>query len=278
MTKNFPPRKSGFKPNKFSGKPGAPKKKKESSGGLPVKGRLLYGTHACIEALKNPDRTVHKIYVTQKLWDGLLKDILTGIDHPAPDFIEKDFLDNKLPNGVVHQGIALDVAPEEEVFLQDIIIKAKTQERCLIIMLDQVTDPHNVGAILRSAAAFGAACVVGQSRHMPDMTPVIAKIASGAAEYVPIVREKNLSDSLETLKAEGFACIGLDERGEKSLAELPKSAKTVIVLGAEGKGLRPRVADTCTALAKLPTRPPIASLNVSNAAAIALYEMAGSDA
>ena len=116
--------------------------------------------------------------------------------------------------------------------------------------------------------------MIGQNRHMPDVTPAMAKIACGAVEHVPILREKNLSEALETLKDEGFTCIGLDERGESTLAEMPKSNKMVIVMGAEGKGLRPWVADTCTHLARLPTRPPIASLNVSNAAAIALYEFA----
>ena len=179
-----------------------------------------------------------------------------------------------IPKGHVHQGLVIDIANEEEVFLSDIIIKSKIQDKTLLVMLDQVTDPHNIGAILRSAAAFGATAMIGQTRHMPDVTPVMAKIACGAVEHVPIVREKNLSEALESLKAEGFTCIGLDEHTDKELADIPKSNKTVIVLGAEGSGLRPKVADTCTHIAKLPTQPPIASLNVSNAAAIALYELA----
>jgi 23S rRNA (guanosine2251-2'-O)-methyltransferase len=141
-------------------------------------------------------------------------------------------------------------------------------------MLDQVTDPHNVGAILRSACAFGAGGVIMQRRHAPELTGVLVKTASGAAEHIPVAYETNLSAALDTLRENGFTAIGLDERGEKILGDAVIPAKTVLVLGAEGDGMRPKVREHCDVLARLPTQGPIASLNVSNAAAVALFAAA----
>lgn len=262
------------------------KKSKNPQQRTKFKGQMLYGIHACAEALKNPSRKIHAIYVSDRIWNGDRRNKIPGLSHdlrdidrlsalPDAKIMEKDGIDKIISKGHVHQGIAIDCAPLEEIFLSDIIIKSKMREKTLLVMLDQVTDPHNIGAILRSAAAFGAVALIGQSRHMPaDVTPVMAKIACGGVEHVPILQVVNLSKALEDLRAEGFACIGLDEHTDKTLADIPKSDKTIIVLGAEGSGLRPKVAETCTAIAKLPTQPPIASLNVSNAAAIALYEIA----
>ena len=252
-----------------------PAKKRES---LKTRGGLLYGIHACTEALKNPARNIHAIYVADKIWNGdkraQTEGLIAEVDAaalPAPKFIDKDFLDNVLGRHTVHQHIAIDTDPLEENFLSDLIIKSKTRDKTTLVMLDHVTDPHNIGAILRSTAAFGAQAIIGQTRHMPDMNSTIAKIACGAVEHVPIVQEKNLSETLEKLIAEGFTCIGLSEHTDMAISDVPKSNKTVIVLGAEGKGIRPKILETCTHRAKLPTQPPIASLNVSNAAAIALY-------
>lgn len=238
---------------------------------------FLFGVHAVTEAILNPNRKVARLLVTDSglkaLRDTLAEARNKGLKRPEPIIVEKEDINGLLPKGAVHQGILLDAEPLEEVFLQDILIAAKDDEK--VIILDQVTDPHNVGAILRSAAAFGAKAVIVQKLHAPDITGTLAKIACGAAEHVPLVREVNLSRALEALKKEGFYCVGLDERGEQTLSDAtPKGQRVALVMGAEGDGLRRLVADTCDSLARLPTGGKIASLNVSNATAIALYELA----
>ncbi len=237
---------------------------------------FLYGAHAVNAALQNPRRLMQRLLVTksglahvQEAYD-LARN--TGIKVPEPQLVEAYDLERLLPRDAVHQGVLLDTQPLEETFLADILIGAGENAR--IVVLDQVTDPHNVGAILRSAAAFGASAVVVQKLHAPDVTGTLAKSASGAVEHVPLVRETNLTRALEQLKEAGFFCIGLDERGKQTVAEAAGSGgKIALVLGAEGDGLRRLVSETCDTLAKLPTQGAIASLNVSNAAAVALYEL-----
>ena len=190
---------------------------------------------------------------------------------PQPIFVENVDIDRLLPRDAVHQGLLLDAQPLEDPDLADFLLTAPDNAK--IVMLDQVTDPHNVGAILRSASAFGAIGVIVQKLHAPDITGTLAKTASGAVEHVPVLREVNLSRALEQLKNAGFYCIGLAEEGEETIAELETSGKVCLVMGAEGDGLRRLVAENCDVLAKLPTSGPISSLNVSNAAAVALYEL-----
>jgi 23S rRNA (guanosine2251-2'-O)-methyltransferase len=241
----------------------------------PMLQATLWGVHAVQEAWLNPERRIKALYITElmvKDFEHLqqkARDL--GLRRPEASIIDKKDMDRRLPPGAVHQGIALDADPLPETFVQDLVVASAASEKSVILMLDQVTDPHNVGAILRSASAFGATGVIMQRRHSPEMTGVLAKAACGAIEHLPVCYEINLSRALEVLQAAGFQAIAMDEHAENSFATLPAFAKIVIVLGAEGAGLRPKVREHCNHLVRLPTQGPIQSLNVSNAAAIALY-------
>lgn len=236
----------------------------------------LFGFHAVEHAWRNPDRKIKTVFATEKAWatfEKLISDATDLPDRPDPKLISRAELDKILPN-TVHQGIAVDADPLPEIFLQDLIIAGKSKDKDLLLMLDQVTDPHNVGAILRSACVFGAGGIIQQRRHAPAPEGVLAKSASGAVEHVPLVEEVNLSTAIEDLQAAGYTAIALDEQGEdmhKALSSPP--AKCVFVLGAEGKGLRPKVKETCDMLVRIPHVGEISSLNVSNAAAIGLYAL-----
>ncbi len=233
----------------------------------------LYGVHAVTEAWRNPQRSIHALYVTEQALANF--DTSAPVKRPAPTIVQKEQLDKAFPQGAVHQGIALSCAPLEEISAQDLIIRAQNKDKSVILMLDQVTDPHNVGAIIRSAAAFGADGIIMQRKHAPEIGGVLAKTACGGVEHMPIAYETNLSRAIEDLQAGGFFVYGLDERGEQTIGQIKADGKSALVLGAEGAGLRRLVADHCDALVKLPTQPPIASLNVSNAAAVALYALLG---
>jgi 23S rRNA (guanosine2251-2'-O)-methyltransferase len=238
---------------------------------------MLYGVHPVSAAWVNPERQCRHLYGTPQAVAAfqpmLDKANNMGLKRPAPVVAERDAIDRMLPPGAVHQGLALDSEPLPEIGLDDVLIAAGAGPVALVL-LDQVTDPHNVGAVLRSAAALGAKGVIVQSRHAPAVTGVLAKAASGAVEAVPLISETNLSRAIERLRDEGFYVAGLDEAGTVSLAEAEFGDRVVLALGAEGEGLRRLVAEHCTALVSLPTVPPIGSLNVSNAAAIGLYEIA----
>ncbi len=237
----------------------------------------LFGVHAVVEAWTNPKRHIHALYITNNALDGFDEALKIahdrGLKRPSPQIVDKSMLDNATPTGSVHQGIGLSCQNLEGVDIDDIIRAEETKDKSVILMLDQVTDPHNVGAIIRSACAFGAAGMVMQKKHAPDLKGVLAKTACGGVEHLPVAYETNLTRSLETLQAAGYFAVGLDERGEQTLAQLPACLKTVLVLGAEGDGIRRLVREQCDVLTRLPTHEPIASLNVSNAAAVALYSV-----
>jgi 23S rRNA (guanosine2251-2'-O)-methyltransferase len=239
----------------------------------------LYGVHAVNAALLNPKREIKRLLVTEEGYKSIREAyddaLANGLKIPDPVVLEKEDIERLVPRDSVHQGVVLDCQPLEDVFLIDILNAAKEDTKLLI--LDQVTDPHNIGAILRSASAFGATAVIVQKLHAPDITGTVAKSACGAVEFVPIVREVNLSRAMEQIKEAGFFCFGLDERGKKTLAQEKPTGKVALVLGAEGDGIRRLVADNCDVLVKLPTFGEISSLNVSNAAAVALYELVRED-
>ncbi|MEE4199568.1 23S rRNA (guanosine(2251)-2'-O)-methyltransferase RlmB [Erythrobacter sp.] len=225
----------------------------------------LWGRHPVEAALMNPARQHRKLWATREgiaALDGELPP-----DFPV-EFADVTDLARLVAKDAPHQGLVLECEPLEDVFLDNV---ANGDPARPIILLDQVTDPHNVGAILRSAAAFGAAAIVTQDRHAPPEGGVLAKSASGALETVPWVRVVNLARALGELAEAGYWRIGLAGEAEATLAEALSAGPLAIVLGAEGEGMRYNIAQHCDALARLPITSAIESLNVSNAAAIALY-------
>jgi 23S rRNA (guanosine2251-2'-O)-methyltransferase len=240
-------------------------------------GQWLYGRHAVTAALANPARRCRRMIALAES-EAELAQLLAGarasLASPSPERLDRRAFEALLPADAVHQGMALAVDPLPERHFEDLIdALPESAAPHIIVLLDQVTDPHNVGAILRSAAAFAALAVVVPEHGAPSITGALAKAASGALETVPLVRVTNLSRALERLKEEGFWCVGLAEDAGDSLATLDLPARIGLVLGAEGTGLRRLTRENCDFLARLPTRGTLHSLNVSNAAAVALYEL-----
>ena len=234
--------------------------------GRAAKGAVrLWGRHAVEAALRNPERQHHKLWATREgvaALDGELP-----ADFPV-EWAQGLDLARLVARDAPHQGLVLECDPLDEVFLSDVL--DSDPDRPLVV-LDQVTDPHNVGAILRSAAAFNACAILTQDRHAPPESGALAKSASGALEIVPWVRVVNLSRALEEVAEAGYWRIGLDGDAEATLAGALPAGPVALVLGAEGEGLRHNIAQHCDAIARLPIGGDIESLNVSNAAAIALY-------
>ena len=225
----------------------------------------LYGTHAAKAALANTRRKFHRVLVTEKTQDLLPRGVVG-------ETLSPDAISRLLPQGSVHQGIALLCDPLPDLNLEDAVALKPPGSR-LVVVLDQVTDPHNEGAILRSAAAFGAVAVVVQDRHAPPESGVLAKAASGALDVVPRIAVVNIARTLERLGRLGFWRIALASDGDSSLSEAATQGDVAIVLGAEGTGLRRLVREHCDVSAHIPVADAIGSLNVSNAAAIAFYEL-----
>jgi 23S rRNA (guanosine2251-2'-O)-methyltransferase len=234
--------------------------------------QVLFGIHACLAALKNPKRGGHALFITHKTFLSLDSEVQEQIQQiTTPVFVENDEIEQRLSPGDVHQGMVLEVAPLPTRALEDIV--DALEGPATVVILDQVTDPHNVGAILRSSAAFGAVALVMPLHHSADINATLAKVASGALEYVPIVLVNNLKQAMDYLKMERFWCVGLDEAGTQPLNSFSFDGRIALVLGAEGKGLRRLTAETCDVLVSLPTSPLFQTLNVSNAAAVSLYEI-----
>ncbi len=233
----------------------------------------FWGRHAVTAALANPERVVRKLWAT--------REALASLDIPPVIpivFAEVTDLARLVPSDAPHQGLVAEVDPLEEIWLGDLLEQGAgdppERQRPLLI-LDQVTDPHNVGAILRSAAAFDALGIITQDRHAPPESGTVARAASGALELVPWVRVVNLSRALDEIAEAQFWRIGLTGESETTLAEAIKGGgKTALVLGAEGEGMRRNTEEHCDILARLPISQLVESLNVSNAAAIALYAVA----
>lgn len=225
----------------------------------------LFGHHAVAQALQNPLRETGRLVATRNA-----RRELSLAEGQAEDLSPKQIAD-LLPPGAVHQGVALEVWPLPRRRLGEVVTKADPAPPLLV--LDQVTDPHNVGAILRSAAAFGAGGLITTDRHAPQESGVLAKAASGGLEVVPWVRVTNLARALEALGEAGYSRLGLDETGEDVLGQFGRLPRVALVLGAEGKGLRQLTKEKCDRLLRLPTGGPVATLNVSNAAAVGLFAL-----
>lgn len=243
----------------------------------------LYGFHAVREAWLNDERVIRALYLTESSFKGFEEVLLLarqkGLRRPEPIILDKNRFDKMLPQGAVHQGVALSAPFLEESDVQDFVVKAHSQDAVVLAVLDQVTDPQNVGAIMRSASAFGVDGLIMQKKHAPALHGVLAKIACGAVDHLPVAQATNLSRAIQDLQNEGFFVVGLDERGEDHLADTlahyksraGEQIKLVLVLGSEGDGIRRLIKEHCDVLAKLPTQGAIASLNVSNAAAVSFY-------
>ena len=239
------------------------RKKSHQSQGNPNRPRF-WGKHAVAAALDNPDRKVLKAWSTREAaaFMNFPKE-LPVVMAEAPD------LGRMVPHDAPHQGVVIEVEPLEDIWLADIL--ADAPERAVLLVLDQVTDPHNVGAILRSAAAFGAIGIVTQDRHSPPEGGALAKAASGALERVPWVRVVNLARALEEIAEAGFWRIGLAGEAKTELKIALGPPRVALVLGAEGPGMRHNIREHTDALARLPITGEVESLNVSNAGAVALY-------
>jgi 23S rRNA (guanosine2251-2'-O)-methyltransferase len=242
-----------------------------------AKNAWIYGRHAVAAVLGNPERRLRRAVALAEaqpwLVEGLAASRARRSDAVAVEALEREALEALVPEGAVHQGVAVRADPLPELGIDDLAVPAASEGPEIVVFLDQVSDPHNVGAVLRSAAVFGARAVVVPEHGSPSTTGVLSKAASGALEHVPLIRVTNLVRSLERLKKAGFWSVGLDETAEAPLATLDMTGRIALVLGAEGEGLRRLTRERCDFLARLPARGPLASLNVSNAAAVALYEL-----
>ena len=232
----------------------------------------IFGLHAVRDALVNQKRKKIRLMITTNAAAKLHESI--SISGLAPEIFDTRQFKPPIEKNSVHQGAALEVESLQWGSLEDIIMNSGGSPPRLIL-LDQVTDPHNVGAILRSAEVFGASAVVGTKIHSPSETGALAKSASGALERQPYIRIRNLADTIQHLEKMGFICVGLDGEAENTLVDIQEISHrpTALVLGSEGSGLRFRTKQTVKFMVKIPFSTDFGSLNVSNAAAIALYQL-----
>ncbi len=239
----------------------------------------IYGLHATLAVAANPARQCRRLVATDSNQERLAAAAAAatasgGGERPRVDFLERRDLEALLPTGAVHQGMAVLAEPLAETPFDALLGDLADRVRACVVVLDQATDPRNVGAVLRSAAAFGADAVVVQDRHAPPVTGALAKAASGALEIVPLIRVINLARTLAAAKDAGFWCAGLDGTAPQTLAEAGLGGRIVLVFGAEGGGLRRLTRESCDLMVRIPIAETIESLNLSTAAAIALYELA----
>ena len=270
MTRNKPPRRDKPAPNAGRERRPEPPRRAPAApgGGGPFRAPspdvvTIYGAHAVRAALTAGRRKLLTLYATALALPRI--EDAAGAAGLTPRIVENRDLDLRLGPEAVHQGLLLEARPLPDADIADIVSNSG-----LVLALDQITDPQNVGAILRSACAFGVDALIVTERHSPAFTGVLAKTASGALEHVTIVSVVNLARALDQLRDRGYSVVGLDSDGEDSIETLPLSTPLALVLGAEGKGLRRLTRERCDAVARLDLPGPIRSLNVSNAAAAVL--------
>ena len=281
------PKQTARRPSKPDGPPESgrrrrPRRPTGVPGGVPGAGELwLYGSHAVLAALANPRRRIRRLLITDEAAKRLerpLAELKAGRDAAVPTArAAAHDLAQALPEGAVHQGLALQVAPLDQPDLNAVIAAARPRpdRPAVVLALDQVTDPQNVGAILRSACAFGVAAVLTTERRAAVESGALVKAASGAFEHLPYVQETNLARSLDRLRDADYLAVGLATEAELPISAVARPARLVLVLGAEGAGLRRLTRERCDLLVRLPTQGPIDHLNVSNAAAVSVYELLG---
>jgi len=224
---------------------------------------ILYGWHTVAAALANPRRHIHKLMLTENAARRLADENIAL--RVTPEIVRPALIDQRLGPDAVHQGLLAEADPLPSPDLESL------PQQGIVLVLDQITDPHNVGAIMRSAAAFAVKAIVTTARHSPEATGVLAKSASGALELVPLVTVQNLARALTEMNELGFMTVGLDSEGSENLGGTVLRQPLALVLGAEGKGLRQLTRQTCNVVARLDMPGEIKSLNVSNAAVLALY-------
>lgn len=227
--------------------------------------------HPVRMALQNSERKVQRVMASLNA-SKRIEDVL-GKHRKLLEQVKPEEISKLVGKDSVHQGVAALVEPVPEIGVADFIDETDGKEKCIVVAFDQVSDPHNIGAVIRSAAAFGADAVLLTDRNTPEQTATLAKSSAGTVELVKIIRESNLANALTKLKKSGFFCAGLAGEGSIPLSEFDSPNKLVLIMGSEGEGLRRLTADTCDYLIKIPTSDKVESLNVSNAAAIALYEI-----
>jgi 23S rRNA (guanosine2251-2'-O)-methyltransferase len=256
--------------SRLAGRDGNAPQKRPSNRGPERPENWLYGLHAVGAALANPRRRLHRAVLTARAAESLGDKLLSRVRVEPAD---ADAISRLLPTGAVHQGAALSCDPLPGVSLEDALASGPAGCRRIVLVLDQLSDPHNVGAILRTAAAFGVSAAVVQDRHAPPQSGALAKAASGALETVPYVEVVNIARALDQLAEAGFWRVALAGDGDEKLARATSKGDIALVLGSEGDGIRRLVREHCDTAAFIPIENAMESLNVSNAAAVALYEI-----
>ncbi len=235
---------------------------------------ILYGRHPVLAVIANPNRVINKILCTKDNFDEVKQHCLKHKINPGLiNTVDKREIDRVVSKDAVHQGFAVYCGELEEYSLEDICILADQKQNCHVLILDQVTDPQNIGAIIRSCVAFDTLALIMQDKNSPTENGAMAKASAGMIEHLPLCRVTNLSRAIQQLKTAGFWTIGMDGYAKNTIDKVEKNGKIAIIMGSEGKGMRRLVEEACDITVKLPISPKVESLNVSTAAAIALYEI-----